>query len=267
MLETDKQAGATFLLFFYEEDASPQFCCSLAGQLYRSIEAGGNMNNQSIRIAIDGPAGAGKSTVAKQVADRLSYIYIDTGAMYRAVALKAIRSGLDLHDGQALKSMLDETTVELIKNDEGQSVFLDGLDVSEEIRTKEVTNNVSFVARLAEVREDLVRRQQLLAEKGGVVMDGRDIGTHVLPNAELKVFLIASADERARRRFEENKLKGFEVNLEELKQEILLRDKRDSEREVAPLKKAEDAVELDTTSMTIQDVVAKILVLAGERAD
>ncbi|MFC0188521.1 (d)CMP kinase [Fictibacillus aquaticus] len=225
------------------------------------------MNNHSIRIAIDGPAGAGKSTVAKQVADRLSYIYIDTGAMYRAVALKAIRSSLDLHDGQALKRMLDETTVELIKNDEGQSVFLDGQDVSEEIRSHEVTNNVSFVARLAEVREDLVRRQQLLAEKGGVVMDGRDIGTHVLPKAELKVFLIASADERARRRFEENKLKGFEVNLEELKQEILLRDKRDSEREVAPLRKAEDAVELDTTSMTIQDVVAKILVLAGERAD
>jgi cytidylate kinase len=236
-------------------------------KVYRGIEAGGNMNNHSIRIAIDGPAGAGKSTVAKQVAENLSYIYIDTGAMYRAVTLKAIQSSIDLHDGPELKRMLDETTVELIKNDEGQTVYLDGQDVSEEIRTQEVTNNVSFVARLAEVREDLVRRQQLLAEKGGVVMDGRDIGTHVLPNAELKVFLIASADERARRRFEENKLKGFEMNLEQLKQEILLRDKRDSERAFAPLKKADDAIELDTTAMSIQDVVAKILDLAGERAN
>ncbi|MDR7072560.1 (d)CMP kinase [Fictibacillus barbaricus] len=219
-----------------------------------------------ISIAIDGPAGAGKSTVAKQVAEKLSFIYIDTGAMYRALTYKALAIGADLNNGSALESVLHETEIVLVKTEEGQSVILDGNDVSEEIRSSEVTNNVSFVARQKEVRLEMVKRQQLLAESGGVVMDGRDIGTHVMPNAELKIFLIASVEERARRRYEEISLKGITADFEILKSEIALRDKRDSERETAPLKKAEDAIELDTTSMSIEEVVLSILHYAQERA-
>jgi cytidylate kinase len=219
-----------------------------------------------ISIAIDGPAGAGKSTVAKQVAEKLSFIYIDTGAMYRALTYKALLIGADLNNGSALESVLHETDIVLVKTEEGQSVILDGNDVSEEIRSREVTNNVSFVARQKEVRIEMVKRQQLLAESGGVVMDGRDIGTHVMPNAELKIFLIASVEERARRRYEEISLKGITADFEQLKSEIALRDKRDSERETAPLKKAEDAIELDTTSMSIEEVVLSILHYAQERA-
>ncbi|WNB93706.1 (d)CMP kinase [Bacillus sp. NEB1478] len=219
-----------------------------------------------ISIAIDGPAGAGKSTVAKQVAEKLSFIYIDTGAMYRALTYKAITLGADLNNGEALESVLNETEIELVKTEVGQSVILDGNDVSEEIRSREVTNNVSFVARQREVRIEMVKRQQVLAESGGVVMDGRDIGTHVMPNAELKIFLIASVEERARRRYEEISLKGISADFEQLKSEIALRDKRDSERETAPLKKAEDAIELDTTSMSIDEVVLSILHYAKERA-
>ncbi|KZE66264.1 cytidylate kinase [Fictibacillus phosphorivorans] len=219
-----------------------------------------------LSIAIDGPAGAGKSTVAKQVAERLSFIYIDTGAMYRALTYKALLNKADLNDGKALEAVLNHTDIKLVITDQGQAVLLDGKDVSEEIRTSEVTNNVSFVARQQEVRTEMVKRQQLLAESGGVVMDGRDIGTHVMPNAELKIFLIASVEERARRRYEENLSKGFEADFEKLKSEISLRDKRDSEREAAPLRKAEDAIELDTTSMSIEEVVSSILHYAKERA-
>ncbi|GGB51868.1 (d)CMP kinase [Fictibacillus barbaricus] len=219
-----------------------------------------------LSIAIDGPAGAGKSTVAKQVAERLSFIYIDTGAMYRALTYKALTTGTDLNDGTALEALLHSTDIELVITETGQAVILDGKDVSKEIRTSEVTNNVSFVARQPEVRTEMVKRQQLLAESGGVVMDGRDIGTHVMPKAELKIFLIASVEERARRRYEENMSKGFESDFEQLKSEIALRDKRDSEREAAPLRKAEDAIELDTTSMTIEEVVSSILHYAKERA-
>jgi CMP/dCMP kinase len=219
-----------------------------------------------LSIAIDGPAGAGKSTVAKQVAERLSFIYIDTGAMYRALTYKALTTGTDLNDGTDLEALLHSTDIELVITEGGQAVILDGKDVSKEIRTSEVTNNVSFVARQPEVRTEMVKRQQLLAESGGVVMDGRDIGTHVMPKAELKIFLIASVEERARRRYEENMSKGFESDFEQLKSEIALRDKRDSEREAAPLRKAEDAIELDTTSMTIEEVVSSILHYAKERA-
>jgi CMP/dCMP kinase len=229
------------------------------------VRVGGNME-KSISIAIDGPAGAGKSTVAKQVAERLSYIYIDTGAMYRALTLKALSLGADLNDGATLKNVLDSTDIQLIKTTLGQAVWLDGNDVTNEIRTSDVTNNVSFVARQKEVREEMVRRQKQLGKSGGVVMDGRDIGTHVMPDAEVKIFLIASVEERARRRYEENLQKGFPADLEQLKSEITLRDKRDSEREAAPLKKAEDAIELDTTCMSIEEVVKSILHYAQERA-
>ncbi|MCM3724421.1 (d)CMP kinase [Neobacillus cucumis] len=218
-----------------------------------------------ISIAIDGPAAAGKSTVAKIVAENLSYIYIDTGAMYRALTYKAIINQLDLEDEAALLATLLSTDIELKPSTKGQLVFLDNLDVTDLIRSADVTNSVSYVARQPKVRQEMVKRQQAFATAGGVVMDGRDIGTHVLPNAEVKVFLLASVEERAERRHAENLEKGFPSDLEKLKEEIAMRDKIDSEREVAPLKKASDAIEIDTTSLTIPDVVGKIMTLVNER--
>ena len=220
---------------------------------------------KKLSIAIDGPAAAGKSTVAKIIAKKLSYIYIDTGAMYRALTYKALQQNVDPNDEQALFSLLMETDIALKNSEAGQDVLVDGEVVSNAVRTPEVTKNVSAVAQHKLVREEMVRRQQLLSEQGGVVMDGRDIGTHVMPNAEVKIFMLASVDERAKRRHDENLLKGFESNLEELKQEIAARDKFDSEREVSPLKKADDALELDTTSLTIEEVVDAIVRIAKEK--
>lgn len=217
------------------------------------------MSKKKIAIAIDGPAAAGKSTVAKIVAYELSYIYIDTGAMYRALTLKATNQSLALEDETSLAKLLQDTKIELKQSNEGQRVLLDGEDVTLEIRSQIVTNNVSYVAKHKAIREEMVARQQSLANYRGVVMDGRDIGTHVLPDAEVKIFLIASVEERAKRRYEENVQKGFPSDLEELKKEIEQRDLIDSKREVAPLLKAEDAIEIDTTSLTIDQVAQKIL--------
>jgi cytidylate kinase len=172
---------------------------------------------------------------------------------------------LNLEDEDALLSTLLSTNIKLQPSENGQLVYLDDRDVTNEIRFAEVTNSTSFVAKHQKVREEMVRRQQAFAVEGGVVMDGRDIGTHVLPNAEVKVFLLASVEERAERRHVENTQKGFPSDLEQLKEEIARRDKIDSEREIAPLKKADDAVEIDTTSLTILDVVEKIMVLVHER--
>lgn len=221
--------------------------------------------NKRISIAIDGPAAAGKSTVAKITAEKLSYLYIDTGAMYRALTYKALGHEIDLERQDQLVSVLRETDIQLKPTDKGQLVFVDGKNVTEEIRSQEVTNSVSIIAKHPQVRQEMVARQQKLAEQGGVVMDGRDIGTHVLPDAEVKIFLIASVDERAERRHLENLKRGFSSDLEVLKLEIARRDKLDSEREAAPLKKAEDAVEIDTTSLSIQEVVDKIMEVVGER--
>ncbi|NKE04902.1 MULTISPECIES: (d)CMP kinase [Mesobacillus] len=221
--------------------------------------------SRRISIAIDGPAAAGKSTVAKIVAEKLTYIYIDTGAMYRALTYKALNKGASLDNESALIEILNDTSIELMPGEAGQKVLLDGIEVTNEIRSAEVTNQVSYVAVHELVRKEMVNRQQQFAVDGGVVMDGRDIGTHVLPNAEVKVFLLASVEERAQRRHAENIQKGFPSDLEKLKEEIAARDKIDSEREVAPLKKADDAVEIDTTSLSIQDVVMKIMDLALER--
>ncbi|MGG1399521.1 (d)CMP kinase [Bacillus salipaludis] len=223
------------------------------------------MNNKKISIAIDGPAAAGKSTVAKIAAEKLSYIYIDTGAMYRALTYKAIQKKLNLEDEEALYDTLLTTEIVLAPSENGQLVYLDQSDVTTAIRSTEVTNSVSIVAKQQKIREEMVKRQQALASNGGVVMDGRDIGTHVLPHAEVKVFLLASVDERAERRHAENLEKGFPSDLEKLKEEIARRDKIDSEREIAPLKKADDAVEIDTTSMSIPEVVEKIMELVQER--
>jgi cytidylate kinase len=217
---------------------------------------------KKINIAIDGPAGAGKSTVAKLVAEKLEFIYIDTGAMYRALTYKAIKNEKDLDNASELKKLLSKTDIQLTSD---AQVYIDGENISEQIRTVQVTNSVSFVASHSDVRNEMLSRQQKLADSGGTVMDGRDIGTAVLPNAEVKIFLSATVEERAKRRYEENILKGFLVDFEQLKEEITLRDKRDTERKTAPLKKAIDAVEIDTTALTITKVVELILNIVKER--
>lgn len=220
---------------------------------------------KSIQIALDGPAAAGKSTIAKIVAEQLGYIYIDTGAMYRAITLKALNEGINLSDNKAAGELLAKTAIDLQPSENGQLVFLDQQNVTEAIRSQEVTGSVSEMAAHESVRLQMVKLQQQLAEGRGVVMDGRDIGTDVLPKAELKVFMSASVEERARRRFEENKKRNIHTPLEELQGEIAKRDQMDSEREVSPLRQADDAIYLDTTSLTIREAAAEILRLAGER--
>lgn len=205
-------------------------------------------------IAVDGPAGAGKSTVSKIVAAKLGYTYIDTGAMYRAVALKSSRSCEDLVD------IIDGVEIEL---DAAGNIFLDGQDVTKEIRTPEISKLASDVSKFGFVRKKLTELQRKMAQRGKVIMDGRDIGTQVLPNADLKIFLTATLDERARRRFEELKAKGQAVDFDAVRTEIALRDKQDSEREIAPLKQAEDAVLIDSTTLQVEEVVEKILTLCS----
>lgn len=212
-------------------------------------------------IAVDGPAGAGKSTVSKIVAAKLGYTYIDTGAMYRAVGLKLLRSGKTLEE-----NVLTEIVSDIdIKLDESAKVFLDGEEVTKEIRTPEVSKLASDVSKFGFVRKKLTELQREMAKSGSVIMDGRDIGTQVLPNADLKIFLTASLHERAKRRFEELKAKGQDVTLDAVENEIALRDKQDSEREIAPLAKADDAILIDSTEMSVEEVVAKILNL-GKRS-
>jgi cytidylate kinase len=209
-------------------------------------------------IAIDGPAGAGKSTIAKILSEKLGYVYIDTGAMYRAVSWAVLKSGKDVTEENIL-AVAKDIEVRLEDTDSGLHVFADGNDITNEIRTPEVTKIVSMVAMLAPVREKMVHLQRKMAEKGAVVMDGRDIASHVLPNADLKIFLTASIEERASRRYKEMAAKGFDVELSELQKDIAARDKADSERKVSPLVKVPEAVLVDTTGMTIDEVVEKIL--------
>ena len=222
---------------------------------------------KKLSIAIDGPAAAGKSTVAKNKTRKKAYVCIDTGAMYRAITYLALQKGVDLNDEAALTELLQNSAIDLTVSEDGaQKVYIAGKDVTEAIRTDEVSNQVSIVAKHRGIREEMTRRQQQLAEKGGVVMDGRDIGTHVLPDAEVKIFLLASVEERAKRRFEENVKKGYNVNYETLAEEIRRRDKLDSEREISPLKKADDALEIDTTSLSIDEVAGKILQIVDKKA-
>ncbi|WP_096188606.1 (d)CMP kinase [Evansella halocellulosilytica] len=220
---------------------------------------------KQINIAIDGPAGAGKSTVAKMVAEKLSFIYIDTGAMYRALTYASLKKQIDIHNEGDVVQLLNNSKIELSNTGEKQRIFLNGDDISEAIRLPDVTNRVSYIAKHKEIREKMVIEQQKLASQGGTVMDGRDIGTAVLPEAEVKIFLTASVEERARRRHEEHIQKGQPSNYEVLVEEIRKRDKIDSERETAPLRKALDAIEIDSTSMTIPEVVDEILRLVEER--
>jgi cytidylate kinase len=212
-------------------------------------------------IAIDGPAGAGKSTVARLVAERLGYTYIDTGAMYRAVAWETIRRGIPADDSDRVTAVARAINLQLTTVAGKTLVRVDDIDVSEAIRTPEVSRLVSEISKIGGVREAMVRVQRQLASLGGVVMDGRDIGTHVLPNADIKIFLTASIAERARRRWLELTAKGYAVDLAELQAEIACRDKADCEREIAPLIQAADAILVDTTALTIPQAVDTILEL------
>ncbi|WP_321384168.1 (d)CMP kinase [uncultured Enterococcus sp.] len=220
---------------------------------------------KKISIAIDGPASSGKSTVAKILAEKMNYIYCDTGAMYRAVTYLAISSKTDLEDGAAICALLSKHSISFKQQSDGQLVFVDEEDVTEAIRQQDVTNSVSIVAAHGEVREKLVELQQTIGKKGGIVMDGRDIGTTVLPDAEVKIFLVASVEERAERRYKENISKGIETDFETLKKEIERRDHIDSTREVSPLVQAADAVRIDTTGMTISEVVEAIEAVISEK--
>ena len=211
--------------------------------------------SKEFNIAIDGPASSGKSTVAKILADTYELIYVDTGAMYRSLTYLALTNNVSVDDETALMSLLDQAEIILQRNGEEQAVLVNGEDVTDAVRQNNVTNNVSVVASYAKVREELVRRQQEMARHTGVAMDGRDIGTVVLPNAEVKIFLVASVDERADRRYLENKEKGIESDYERLKKEILDRDEYDSNRQVSPLKQAKDAIKIDTTGLSIEEVV------------
>ncbi|BDH61376.1 cytidylate kinase [Lysinibacillus sp. PLM2] len=222
---------------------------------------------KKIQIAIDGPAGAGKSTIAKIVAEALGYTYIDTGAMYRAVTYKALMRNIKLNDAKALEEMLLDTSIELKPSEKGQLVYVDGEDVSQLIRSNEVTNNVSQVSAHPNIRKILVNMQKDLASNGGIVMDGRDIGTQVLKEAQLKIFMSASVEERAKRRLLDNESRGILSDIETLKKEITKRDKLDSEREASPLIQAEDAIYLDTTNLSIIEAADVILKLARDKME
>lgn len=214
-----------------------------------------------MQIAIDGPASSGKSTVAKIVATKLGFVYVDTGAMYRASTVLAQKLGLDFGDEAGILAALKETDIQFKPDQAGQKVFLNGEDITLAIRTPEITNNVSQVSALAGVRTEMVARQRQIADQGQVVMDGRDIGTTVLPAAKVKIFMVASAQERAKRRYAENTAKGIMTPLATLQAEIELRDQKDSTRAISPLKKADDAIEIDTTQLTIDEVVDTILAI------
>lgn len=223
---------------------------------------------KKLAIAIDGPAGAGKSTVAQIVAERLQYVYIDTGAMYRAVTWKALQNGLTASDTEKIIKISQAIQIKLININSKKTILVDGQDVTTEIRTPEVTAFVSTVSQLPDVRKAMTGLQKSMAKEGGIVMDGRDIGTHVLPDAEVKVFLVASIEERAKRRWLELKEKKYDVELEEVKAEIIARDEMDCKREMAPLIQAPDAVLIDTTALSIEGTVLAILKLCeGKNRD
>lgn len=217
-----------------------------------------------MQVAIDGPASSGKSTISKMIAKENHFLYLDTGAMYRAVTLEVLRQNINLADEKQVAAMLRTLTIRFSQQDGQQLVFLNGQDVTNEIRSLEVTRNVSEVSAIKQIRKRLVQMQQEIAENHSIIMDGRDIGTVVLPQAELKIFLVASVEERANRRFKENQEKGIELDYQQLVEEIRHRDFLDSTRKESPLKKAEDAIEVDTTSMTIEEVVSTISKLIQE---
>ena len=218
-----------------------------------------------MKIAIDGPAGAGKSSIAKLAAKELGFIYIDTGAMYRASALYAIENGIEICEESFTEDVLNKIKIDIKYEDDGQHIYLCGKDVSSRIREADVSIGASNIAVIPAVRLKLVDLQRELARGNNVIMDGRDIGTYVLPDAELKIYLTASSEERASRRVKELLEKGQTAEFEQVKKDIEYRDKNDSEREFAPLRQAEDAVLVDSTDMTIDEVKNRILSLAKEK--
>lgn len=212
-------------------------------------------------IAIDGPAGAGKSTIAKIVAKKLGFIYVDTGAMYRTIALACFRAGIKAEEKEKVVRELGNIKVTLGYEDNTQKVYLNGEDVSEQIRKEEIGNMTSAIAVYQQVRENMVKMQQKIAKENDVVMDGRDIGSAVLPNADLKIYLTASSGTRAERRYKELTQKGASCDIDEIEKDIIDRDYRDMHREISPLVQAKDAVLVDSSDMTIDEVVGKIISL------
>ncbi|MBQ6631495.1 MAG: (d)CMP kinase [Romboutsia sp.] len=206
-------------------------------------------------IAVDGPAGAGKSTIAKLIADKLNINYIDTGAMYRAVTYKCLQNNIDINNEEEVINMAKECDIDFKDN----NIYLNGNILKDEIRTMEVSNNVSNVAKIKEVRYLMVDIQRNIGKMSSVILDGRDIGSYVFPNADYKFFLVATPEERGNRRYKELINKGYDVNLEEIIKDIIKRDEIDSNREFAPLVKAEDAIEIDTTGKNIDEVVNSVL--------
>lgn len=217
-----------------------------------------------ITIAVDGPAASGKSTTARLLAQKLDYLYIDTGAMYRAATLSVLNNKINAHDEQAVVKNIEDCQISIKLAEDGQHTYLNNNDVTHLIRTPQINREISVISSYAGVREILVKQQQALAVQGGVIMDGRDIGTVVLPHAELKVFMIASLEERAKRRLKEFTAQGIKETIEALKSKIQRRDEFDASRSQAPLKKAEDARELDTSKLTIEQQVDLIYNWAKE---
>lgn len=210
-------------------------------------------------IAIDGPSGAGKSTIAKDLSKKLNFIYVDTGAMYRAIALYFYENDIDISLEDVVSFHLSNIDIDIKYEDGKQIVLLNGKDVSESIRTEKIGGMASSISVFSEVRSKLLNLQRNLAMKNKVVMDGRDIASHVLPNADLKIYLTASVDTRADRRYKELKEKGLDVNLEEIKKEIETRDYRDINREIAPLRQVKEAILIDSSNLSIEEVVEKII--------
>ena len=208
---------------------------------------------KKIQIAIDGPASSGKSTVAKIIARNLDLIYLDTGAVYRVATFVALQK--ETNDAKEIIEFIEKNPISFMNGQKGQEVLMGSENVTEVIRTNEVTNTVSKISAMTKIREFMVAEQQRIAKNGGIIMDGRDIGTVVLPKADLKIFLVASVDERAERRYKENLSKGIPTDLERLKIEISERDRKDSTRAISPLKQAEDAILLDSTGKTINEIV------------
>ncbi|HOR29824.1 MAG TPA: (d)CMP kinase [Candidatus Syntrophosphaera thermopropionivorans] len=204
-------------------------------------------------IAIDGPAASGKSTTAQLLAQKLGYVYIDTGAMYRACALKAKKMGIDINDEESIRELLDDIDIRIENHNSKNRIYLDGEDVSEDIRADDISALASAISAIPAVRYKMVELQRKMGEKGGVILDGRDIGTFVFPTAEVKFFLTASPEVRAKRRWLELKQKGVNKDFSEVLADLVKRDNNDSQRALAPLKKADDAIEVDTSNMTIEE--------------